>query len=353
MTSHQSPTDQVRLTSLASCAGCAGKAGLAFLPQVLRPITETFPASAFPDLLIGLEGPDDAAIYRLTDDLAIVQTVDFFAPVVDDPYTYGAIAAANAMSDVYAMGGDVLMALNITGFPEDLDPVILAEIFRGGAEKVAEAGGVIAGGHTLYDAEPKYGLAVTGLVDPRRVISKAGALPGDALVLTKPLGTGLILTAARDGIGDPAHLDAAVSSMLALNRHASHVAREAGAHAMTDVTGFGLLGHSREVAARSGVRVVIDASEVQALPGALGYARAGVTTGGGGRNRAGLEGRVTFAGDIDPAREELLYDPQTSGGLLIALSPDVADTVAARLREDGLPAAIIGRVEAGADVRVE
>jgi selenide,water dikinase len=351
MTSDHRPA--TRLTSLASCAGCAGKAGIGFLPQVLRPITDTFAAASFPDLLVGLEGPDDAAVYRLADDLAIVQTVDFFAPVVDDPYTYGAIAAANAMSDVYAMGGEVLMALNIAGFPEDLDPSMLAEIFRGGAEKVAAAGGVIAGGHTLYDTEPKYGLAVTGVVDPRCVISKAGAQPGDALVLTKPLGTGLVLTAARDGIAQQEHLDAAVSSMVALNRHASHVARDARAHAMTDVTGFGLLGHAREVAARSNVRVVIDAAAVQAVPGALDYARAGVSTGGGGRNRAGLEGRVTVPSSLDPALEELLYDPQTSGGLLIALPPDTAATTAARLRHDGVDAAVIGRIEPGADVVVE
>jgi selenide,water dikinase len=319
---------------------------------VLRPITETFAAAAFPDLLVGLDGPDDAAVYRLTDDLAIVQTVDFFPPVVDDPHTFGAIAAANAMSDVYAMGGEVLMALNVAGFPQDLDPQMLAEIFRGGAEKVREAGGVIAGGHTLYDAEPKYGLAVTGVIDPNAVISKSGAQHGDALVLTKPLGTGIVLTAARADQDPADHAAEAATSMLALNRHASHLAREAGAHAMTDVTGFGLVGHAREMAARGSVRIIIDAAAVPALPGALAYARAGILTGGAARNREGVAGHVDVASIVDPAVEHLLYDPQTSGGLLIALPRDRAKAMVERLRADNLPGALIGSVEAGAGVEV-
>ncbi len=281
-----------------------------------------------------------------------MQTVDFFPPVVDDPYTYGAIAAANAMSDVYAMGGEVLLALNITAFPEDLDPEILARILLGGAEKVAEAGGVIAGGHTLYDREPKYGLSVTGIVHPQRVLTKGGALPGDALLLTKPLGTGIVLTAARDGIDDAGHAGAAIDSMLRLNRHASHVAREAGAHAMTDITGFGLLGHACEMAEASGARFAIDAASAPPLPGALDYARAGALTGGASRNRAGLAERVEVAAGIDPATVDLLHDAQTSGGLLVALPRDAAERAAARLQADGLTGAIIGRVEAGHGVRV-
>lgn len=322
------------------------------LAQVLRPITDTFDPAKFPDLLVGLSGPDDAAVYRLSDDLAIVQTVDFFPPVVDDPYHYGAIAAANAMSDVYAMGGEVLMALNIAGFPEDLDPAILARIFLGGAEKVAEAGGVIAGGHTLYDAEPKYGLAVTGTVHPDRIFRKGGALPGDLLVLTKPLGTGIILTAARAGDDSAGHAATAVASMLALNRHASHLAREAQAHAMTDVTGFGLLGHAREMAVASDMRLEISASRVPALPGAIAYAAGGVTTGGAARNREGLASDVTIDAGVDPAIEHLLFDPQTSGGLLIALPPADAEAVVARLDADALPAAIVGSVVPGAGVHV-
>jgi len=311
-----------------------------------------FDAAKFPDLIVGLSRPDDAAVYRLTDDLAIVQTVDFFPPVVDDPYLFGAIAAANAMSDVYAMGGEVLLALNIAGFPEDLDPAILARILLGGAEKVAEAGGVIAGGHTLYDAEPKYGLAVTGTVHPVRVFRKSGALAGDALVLTKPLGTGIVLTAARAGDDAADHAAAAITSMLALNRHASHLAREARAHAMTDVTGFGLLGHAHEMAVASAVRLEIAASQVPALPGALEYAAGGIVTGGAGRNREGLGAHVEIDDAVDAAFEDLLFDPQTSGGLLIALPVATAEALVARLHADALPAAIVGRVIEGAGVRV-
>ena len=236
-----------------------------------------------------------------------------FPPVVDDPYTFGAIAAANAMSDVYAMGGDVLMALNIAAFPQDLDPAILARIFHGGAEKVSEAGGVIAGGHTVYDVEPKYGLAVTGVIHPRRVFAKAGAQPGDALVLTKPLGTGLLLTAARDDRDPADHAAAAIASMLTLNRHASHLAREANAHAMTDVTGFGLLGHAREMASRGGMRFVIESPRVPAFPGAIEYAASGIVTGGANRNREGLADHVEFAAGIDPSTEALLFDPRDVG----------------------------------------
>ena len=291
-------------------------------------------------------------MYRLTDDLAIVQTVDFFPPVVDDPYQFGAIAAANAMSDVYAMGGEVLMALNVAAFPQDLDPAILARIFLGGAEKVAEGGGVIAGGHTIYDVEPKYGLAVTGLVHPRDVIAKGGALLGDKLVLTKPLGTGIVLTAARAGRDDAGHAAAAIESMLALNRHASHLARQARAHAMTDVTGFGLLGHAREMASASGVRIVIDAASVPELPGAALYALEGLITAGAGRNREGLAGHIEIAAGVAEATEHILFDAQTSGGLLIALPPAAAAAMVERLHADRLPGAIIGHVEAGAGVLV-
>ena len=343
----------VRLTQLANCAGCAGKAGIAMLTQVLRPLQETFRAADFPDLLIGIEGPDDAAVYRISDDLAIVQTVDFFPPVVDDPYTFGAVAAANAMSDIYAMGGEVLFALQIAGFPEDQPPEVLAEIFRGGAEKVAEAGGVIAGGHTLIDAEPKYGLTVTGTVHPDAIMRKGGARPGDVLLLTKPLGTGIVLTAARADACAPEHLDAAVASMLRLNRHPSHLAREAGVCGCTDVTGFSLLGHAEEMARAGGVRLVIEAARVPELPGALEYAREGHVTGGANRNRQGLEGKVTLPKGLPDMLEHLLFDPQTSGGLLIAVAQDGADALAHALERDGHLGASVGRVEDGAGVVVE
>jgi selenide,water dikinase len=346
-------TEQVRLTTLANCAGCAGKAGIATLAQVLRPLQETFRARDYPDLLAGVDGPDDAAVYRLDDDTAIVQTVDFFPPVVDDPYTFGAVAAANAMSDVYAMGGDVLFALQVAGFPEDQPPETLAEIFRGGAEKVAEAGGVIAGGHTLIDAEPKYGLCVTGLVHPDGLLRKGGARPGDALLLTKPLGTGIVLTAARADECDPSYLQAAVDSMLTLNRHASHLARDAGVIGCTDVTGFSLLGHAEEMARAAGVCIVIDASALPALPGALDYARQGHVTGGATRNRRGLDGKVSLPDGLPEEVEHLLFDPQTSGGLLIAVAQDRADALAAALEADGLLGAHVGRVEDGQGVVVK
>jgi selenide,water dikinase len=345
--------DRVRLTSLANCAGCAGKAGIATLAQVLRPLQERFRAADFPDLLVGLEGPDDAAVYRISDDLAIVETVDFFPPVVDDPYTFGAVAAANAMSDIYAMGGDVLFALQVAGFPEDQPPEVLAEIFRGGADKVKEAGGAIAGGHTLIDAEPKYGLCVTGIARPDQLMRKGGAQPGDVLLLTKALGTGIVLTAARAAACSPAHLEATVESMLQLNRHPSHLAREAGVRACTDVTGFSLLGHAEEMARAAGLRFVIEAGRVPVLPGALAYARAGHVTGGANRNRQGLQGKVDLPKGLAEELEHLLFDPQTSGGLLIALAPERADALAAALERDGFLGARVGRVEEGAGVRVE
>ncbi len=280
-----------------------------------------------------------------------MQTVDFFPPVVDDPYTFGAVAAANAMSDVYAMGGEVLLALQIAGFPDDQPEYLLAEIFRGGAEKVAEAGGVIAGGHTIIDAEPKYGLCVTGTVRPDAVLRKSGARPGDVLLLTKALGTGIVLTAARADACAPEHLQATIDSMLQLNRHPAHLAVEAGVHACTDVTGFGLMGHAEEMA--HDVRFVIDAAQAPALPGALDYARAGYITGGASRNREGVAGKVTVAEGVDEAVEHLLFDAQTSGGLLFAVPPERAGGLAAALEADGFLAARIGRVEAGAGVRVK
>lgn len=295
--------------------------GLETLAQVLRPLHQTFDPSDHPDLIVGLDEADDAAVYRVSDDLALIQTLDFFPPVVDDPYTYGAIGAANAMSDVYAMGGEVRFALNIAAFPEDLDPAILAEIFRGGAEKVREAGGIIAGGHTIFDSEPKYGLSVTGMVHPDAVIRTGGAQPGDALLLTKPIGTGVLLTAAQQHYEDSdAGFEAAVASMLTLNRHPSHLARAAAVHAMTDITGFALLGHASEVAIHSNARLVIEASKVPLLTDAHRFAAAGAVTGGGSRNREQLRDRISLAEGLDDALVQLLFDPQTSGGLLIALS---------------------------------
>ncbi|MEE8422559.1 MAG: selenide, water dikinase SelD [Dehalococcoidia bacterium] len=325
--------------------------GLATLAQVLRPIEERFAPQDYPELLVGLERSDDAAVYRVNDELALIQTLDFFPPVVDDPYLYGQVAAANAMSDVYAMGGEVKLALNIAAFPEDLDPELLAEIFRGGADKVHEAGGVIAGGHTLFDEEPKYGLSVMGFVHPGAIMRKGGAQPGDALLLTKPLGTGIIMTAAKQQReGADAALDAAVESMIRLNRHGAHLARAAGVHAMTDVTGFGLLGHAAEVATQSEATLVIDAAEVPELPQARHFAREGALTGGAERNIEQLGDRVQLPEGIDGETHALLYDPQTSGGLLISLPADAADSLCAAIAEQEGGCWRIGEVEAGPPV---
>ena len=280
----------------------------------------------------------------------MVVTLDFFAPLVDDPRDYGAIAAANAMSDVYAMGGEVLLALNVAAFPEDMAPETIGAVLQGGADKVAEAGGIIAGGHTVLDDEPKYGLSVLGLVHPDRIFTKAGAQAGDAIYLTKPLGTGIITTAAMRDLAAPEHLAAAVESMTRLNRHASHIAREVGAHCLTDVTGFSLLGHGYEVAAASGVRLRIDSSQAPLLPGALDYAAQAIVTGGAGRNRRYLAGKVTVADDISEELGHVLFDPQTSGGLLFTVAPGQTSDVEARFEDAGMAVWRIGEVVAGEGV---
>jgi selenide,water dikinase len=322
------------------------------LAQVLRPLSDAFGLSAPPELIVGLAAADDAAVYRLSDDRAIVQTVDFFAPVLDDPYQFGAVAAANAMSDVYAMGADVLFALNIAAFPETLPVEVVAQIFRGGADKVQEAGGVIAGGHSIYDPEPKYGLAVTGVVHPQRVLTKAGARPGDVLYLTKPLGTGVLCSSVKSGEIGEADLSTAVASMLQLNRGASQAARAIGVQALTDVTGFGLLGHADEVARASGVGLVIDAQRVPALPGALAAIRRGVRTGGSNRNEDFLAERVRVSSDVTRALVELLYDPQTSGGLLAAVPPERGAAFEAECAARGVSSWPIGAVVPGEGIEV-
>lgn len=339
-----------RLTELASCAGCAGKAGASTVARVLEHLSDIAPER--PDLLIGLAAPDDAAVYRLNDDQAAVMTVDFFGPLVDDPYDWGAIAAANAMSDIFAMGGEVLLALNVAGFPDDLPIETLGQVLRGGAEKVAEAGGIIAGGHTIRDAEPKYGLCVFGMVHPEAIFTKGGAQVGDVLLLTKPLGTGIVATAAmRDGASEE-HLAAAVSSMTRLNRHASHVAREVGAHALTDVTGYSLSGHGYEMARASGVCLRMIAEALPVLPGALAYARAGFTTGGADRNREHFAPHVRIDDGVDSALQEVVWDPQTSGGLLMAVAPDRAAEAQRLLVDARIAASAIGEVIAGEGVEI-
>jgi len=282
------------------------------------------------DLLVGLGRSDDAAVYRVTDEVAIVETVDFFPPIVDDPYLFGAIAAANSMSDVYAMGGQVLFALNVAGFPRDLPKDIIAAVFRGGADKVREAGGVIAGGHTVVDAEPKYGLCVTGRVDPLRILVKGGLRAGQRVFLSKPLGTGVIATAAKSDTCDAAVLEGAVQSMLRLNRTAARVAQEAGATGATDVTGFGLLGHAGEMVDASGVGLIVRSQALPLLPGARALAERGGWSGGMGRNRSYLEGvfgRLRVDPAVPDALVKLLCESETSGGLLFAVDPARVATV--------------------------
>jgi selenide, water dikinase len=305
-------------------------------------------------MLVGLGVPDDAAVYRIADDLALVQTVDFFPPIVDDPYTFGAIAAANALSDIYAMGGRPILALAIAGFPENLPAEIIAAILQGGADKVAEASAVVAGGHTVIDKEPKYGLCVTGLVHPDHITAKAHARPGDVLLLTKPLGTGVITTAHKRGAVADEHLQAAVASMLRLNRRAAELAAAAGPHSATDITGYGLLGHAGELARNSSAKLAISLERVPLLPGALNYARQGILPGGLGRNREFLlsDGFVRLADGLDEARAQLLFDPQTSGGLLFALPAKAAAELTAHMAQADEPCWEIGQVAEGSGIDV-
>jgi selenide, water dikinase len=329
-----SQVTDIRLTEWTSCGGCAAKWGAAPLNAIVRGLA----GALDPSLLVGLAPFDDAAVYRLSDDVALVSTTDFFPPLVDDPADFGAIAAANACSDVFAMGGRVVLALNVAAFPERMPTEAIAAILGAAAEVVAEAGGSIAGGHTIRSEEPVFGLAVQGLVHPDRIWTKAGARAGDILVLSKPLGTGILLAG-----GSEEQKAAAIVTMRRLNRAAAETLSAlpgAGPHAVTDVTGFGLFGHGWEIAERSGVSLVFDAARLPFYDGALAAATAGVRTGGDARNRSHLEGRVHVSGPA--AVEALGYDPQTSGGLLASV--DEADVAA--LVNDGFVA--IGRVTAGA-----
>ena len=294
---------------------------------------------------MGLDPADDAAVYRLDDERAIVFTVDFFPPLVDDPRAFGAIAATNALNDVFAMGGVPLLALSIAAFPEELPVEVLGEVLAGADERVRAAGAILAGGHTIRDDEPKYGLAVVGTVHPDAIWPKAGAKPGDALFLTKALGTGIVLQAERDGVAPPGSLDAAISSMFELNRGAADALRPFSPNAVTDVTGFGLLGHAHELASRSGVRAVVDAQALPLLPSAFELAEQGVRTGGDRRNRDYAGPHVESYAEA--ALEALAYDPQTAGGLLVSLPADRGVVLEATFGSAGLAIARIGSVESG------
>jgi selenide,water dikinase len=305
----------IKLTAYARCAGCAAKLGAADLTRALSAV----PLQSDPRLLVGRETFDDAGVFVLSDDVALVQTVDFFAPIVDDPYLFGQIAATNALSDVYAMGGEPLTALNIVGFPAGaLSMDVLSDILRGGQDKVHEAGAVVVGGHTIIDEELKYGLSVTGRANPKHILSNANAKVGDRLILTKPLGTGILATVGKkDELGTD-EASALYASMCKLNKEASRAALAVGVQCATDVTGFALLGHSSHIASASKVTLRIDAARVPALPGAIEAWRRGVRTGGAERNAIFLDSRVDW-GSTSDERRALLMDPQTSGGLLLAV----------------------------------
>lgn len=319
--------------------GCTAKLGAGVLSHILEKLPR---GEKDPDLLVGYDSRDDAAVYRITEDIALVQTVDFFPPMVEDPYTFGQIAAANALSDIYAMGGEVKTALNLVCFPESMDLNILGEILRGGAEKVAEAGGILAGGHSISDSGVKYGLSVTGLVDPHHLYANDAGKVGDKLILTKALGVGLICTANRVGEADPEHLAAAIRSMTTLNRTAAQISQKYRVHAATDVTGFSFLGHLHEMMGGK-LSCRVDARRVPVLPGAEKAAEDFLYTAAGQRNRNHTAPFVRFEG-VPFSMEEVLYDPQTSGGLLFAVDPADANELEQELQQAGLAAKIVGEI---------
>lgn len=305
--------------------------------------------SSHPDLLVGFNKADDAGVFRISEDLALVQTVDFFPPIVDDPYQFGQIAAANALSDIYAMGGRPLTALNIVGFPASMEAWILGEILRGGVEKIEEAGAVVVGGHSINDKELKYGVAVTGLIDPKKVITNSGARPGDRIYLTKPLGTGLIATGIKRNAVGPDLVDLVTAQMAQLNREAAECMVAAGASAATDITGFGLLGHAYEVAAGSEVTIRLYSERLPILPEAVRLAALGMIPGGARANREYLERKVTVASTIDKNLEHVMYDPQTSGGLFIAIPRERVARFEEELKNRNAFGQYIGDVETKAD----
>lgn len=323
------------------------------MTQVLRPIKDIFDPASYPDLLVGLATPDDAAVWRLSEDKAIVITTDFFTPVVDTAYEYGAIAAANSLSDVYAMGGTPFLALNIAALPDDLPLEISSEIMRGGAEKAREAGVVIAGGHSVKDKEPKYGLVVIGFVDPRKMLGKSGLKVGDALVLTKPLGGGVTTTALKQERASDNDVKEAIEWMSRLNKIAGQLAVEFDLRGGTDITGFGLIGHGMEMAQASGVLLAIENSKLPFLSGARGYAEKGIFPGGAFDNKEHFENNVRFDKKLDEPAQMLLFDPQTSGGLLLGVPKDKLDLFKTRAKELDQPVWVIGEVKAGQGIKVQ
>ena len=331
--------NEVKLTKLAKCAGCGAKVGAGTLARLLEGIR----VHEDPNLLVGFDRSDDASVYKLSQDLALVQTVDFFPPIADDPYLFGQIAAANALSDVYAMGGEPKLCLNIMAVPKDMPPEAVHDLLRGGYDKVYEAGALITGGHSILDDEPKYGLAVTGFVHPDRMLTNSGAKPGDALLFTKPIGIGVLTTAAKADLAPPQAMERAYTLMTTLNKAARDVMVQYRVHACTDVTGFGLLGHGLEMAQGSGVELEIDVGAVDFIPEAAELARMGILPEGMYRNRS-FAGDSVAPGTAELWQQDLLYDPQTSGGLLMAVDPEDAEALYEALRPAVPSAQRIGTV---------
>lgn len=331
--------DEIKLTKLAKCAGCGAKVGAGVLAQLLEDIK----VHTDPNLLVGFDKSDDASVYKVSEELALVQTVDFFPPIADDPYVFGQIAATNALSDVYAMGGEPKLCLNIMAVPKDMPKEAVHQLLKGGYDKVYEAGALITGGHSILDDEPKYGLAVTGFVHPDKILTNSGAKPGDVLLFTKPIGIGVLTTAAKADMVTPESMELAIRMMTTLNKAARDVMVQFRVHACTDVTGFGMLGHLYEMTQGSDVSVTLDTAAVDFIPEALELARMGILPEGMYRNRSFAEAAVD-PGDVELAKQDLLYDPQTAGGLLMAVDPADADALFEALKPSVPSAQRIGTV---------
>ncbi|GMK45348.1 selenide, water dikinase SelD [Paenibacillus glycanilyticus] len=337
-------TEKIKLTSYSTKGGCGCKIGPGDLSQVIRSLPVPV---ADPNLLVGIDTSDDAGVYKLSDDLALVQTVDFFTPIVDDPYSFGQVAAANAISDIYAMGGRPLTALNIVAFPiKTLDKQVLADILRGAGDKMKEAGITLVGGHSIDDNEPKFGLAVTGLIHPDKVRTNAGSVPGDKLILTKPIGVGILTTSIKKDKLSDEEVQRVTDVMAALNKTAAETMEPYHVHACTDVTGFGLIGHSLEMAKGSGVGIRIHAKEVPVLPRVRELAEEGFVPGGTKNNFAHVQDSITFPDTLDQIGQWILCDAVTSGGLLISVEGSQAEELLGKLKQSGVEAAIIGETVA-------
>lgn len=331
--------ENIKLTKLASCGGCGAKVGAGVLAQLL----DGLQIHRDPNLLVGFDKSDDASVFKVSDDLALVQTVDFFPPMVDDPYLFGQIAATNALSDVYAMGGEAKLALNLLCVPEKMPSEAVHQLLRGGYDKVYEAGVLITGGHSILDPEPKYGLSVTGFVHPDKILTNSGAKPGDVLLFTKPLGIGVLTTAAKADMVSKESMDLANKLMTTLNKYARDIMVKYQVHACTDVTGFGMLGHVYEMAQGSDVEITLHVDNIDLIPEALELARIGILPAGMYRNRKYAQAGVD-AGDTELAKQDLLYDPQTSGGLLMAVAPEDADALFNELKNTVPSAQRLGTV---------